>query len=156
MPQELQQRFYWIWPDALVSMLVFMSGKLLFDIQIMSARGSSPELQEHSENCSPPLPSPPPTPVSHDGLVLISAEKHRCRVIREREKGERWLNLFPGFLRGCLSFRRRDIPAATSELFSSPPLFSLSALTQKAFVLKAAKCGPVNTGAGVELRDRCF
>lgn len=37
--------FYWIWPAMLTFMLVFMSGKLLFDIQIMTVRGGfSPKL----------------------------------------------------------------------------------------------------------------
>lgn len=48
--------FYWIWPNALAFMLVFMSGKLLFDIQITSG-GFSPMLREHRENCKAP-PSP--------------------------------------------------------------------------------------------------
>ena len=58
--------FYWIWPDALAFMLVVMSCKLLFDIQIMSEEGGgggfSPELQGCSENCNPPNPPSPTRP----------------------------------------------------------------------------------------------
>lgn len=45
---------------------------------------------------------PPPPLVSHDRLVLISGEKQRCKVIKERKRGL-LLNRFSFFVSGFLS-----------------------------------------------------
>lgn len=84
--------FYWIWPNALAFMLVFMSGKLLFDIQITSGGVLSYVTGAQGKLQGTPLP-----PVSHDGLVLISGEKLRCTVIKKRVL----TNFFPSL---CISF----------------------------------------------------
>lgn len=74
-------------------MLVFMSGKLLFDIQITSGGG----VLSYVTGAQGKLQGTPLPPVSHDGLVLISGEKLRCTVIKKRVL----TNFFPSL---CISF----------------------------------------------------
>lgn len=67
---------------------------------------------------------PPPPPVSHDGLVLISGEKQRCKVIKEKKK-ELFLNLFSCFVSAFL-----PTPAeARRPSAALPAVFELSSLT---------------------------
>lgn len=69
---------YWISLDALTLMLLFMSGKLLFDIQIMWEGGGEEGpflcLGSVVKIACPPRHL---AAVSNDGLVLISSEKQR-------------------------------------------------------------------------------
>lgn len=80
-----------------------MSGKLLFDIQMMLEGGGGPILSYRS---SVKIARPPHLLlVSHDGLVLISGEKQRCAVIKEREL---LVNLFHCFVPHISFFLNRS------------------------------------------------